>query len=230
MTKTYYLPRKDSKRLTWLTNFNLKLINHAAALGILAPALLIVLNDTNAFSYTMAFKTAMKSSAKAVTSFLKSLSNGPIGTELQHYPVFVGPVIIPDEITYGIFPRIAILVRQIKVKTECTDEIAIDLGIVGTDIDPAFVTAKPVLSILITAGKAKGRYKKGETHGILVESMRGDETVFSYLLTATISSFIDKRSNLIAGKAENRQYRAWYIVNDEVIGLVSDIVTISVGE
>ena len=230
MTKTYYLPRKDEKRLTWLKNFNLKLIHHADTLGILAPVLLIVLNDTNAFAYTMAFKTAMKASAKSVTSFLKSLSNGTLDKLVKHYPSFVGPAIIPDEVAFGVFPRTTILVRQIKANTNCTEDIALDLGIVGTDIDPEFDKAKPELTLKISGEFIKGRYKKGQTHGILLESMRGDETIFSYLLTATKASFTDKRPNLVTGQAENRRYRAWYILNDEVIGLVSNVVMIGVGE
>ena len=230
MSKIYYIPKKDEKRLSWLENFNLKLIHYAEKLGISDAVLLIVLNDTNAFIYMMNFKTSMKKAAKATTNFMKAMSNGPIDIVVHHYPTFVGPEVIPEEIAYGVFPRTSILVRQIKANTNCTETIATDLGIIGTDIDPAFAKAQPLLALLITAGKVKGRYKKGQTHGILLESRRGDETVFSFLLAATKSTFTDKRPNLVVGKAENRYYRAWYTLNDEVIGLVSDVVTISVGE
>ena len=169
----------------------------------------------------MAFKTSMKKSAKSTNGFMKTMSNGPVGTLVQHYPMFVGPTFIPEEIAFGIFPRTAILVRQIKANPDCTDVIATLLGVVGTDIDPAFAKAQPVFSLIFKGGFINGRYKKGQTHGILLESMRGDETVFSFLLSATKSTFIDKRPNLVAGRAETRHYRAWYVLNDEVIGLVS---------
>ncbi len=221
MSKTYYIPRKDDKRLLWLECFNLKIIQHAEMLGITPEALLIVLNDTNAFIYMVSFKSSMKKAAKATNNFMKSMSNGPVSIIKQHYPTFVGPVVIPEEICYGIFPRTAILVRQIKANPDCSEAIAADLGIVGTDIDPAFAKAQPTLTLLFKANHVNGRYKKGQTHGILLESMRGDETAFSFLLSATKSTFIDKRPNLTAGKAETRHYRAWYVLNDEVIGQVS---------
>ena len=48
MSKIYYIPKKEEKRLAWLQNFNLQLISFAEKLGITSEALLIVLNDTNA--------------------------------------------------------------------------------------------------------------------------------------------------------------------------------------
>ena len=229
MTKTYFIPTTDKGKLVWLNNFNLKLIAYAAILGILAPSLLIVSNDYKAFAYMMAFKTAVKKFAKATTLFLKKLSIATPETTLAAYPTFPGAGTVPTAVPVGIFPRIAMLVRQLKANTDCTDAMKEDLGITGTDIDPAFATAQPGLTIVITGGFPKGRYKKGQTNGIHLEEKRGVATAFSYLLTANKSTFSDTRPNLVPGQAEIRQYRAWFIKNDEVVGVVSNIVTISVG-
>ena len=229
MTKTYFLPNGDKEKLVWFNNFNLKLIAYATLLGILAPALLIVSNDYKAFAYMMAFKTAVKKFAKATTLFLRKLGKASPETDPAAYPTFPSVGTVPTAVPVGIFPRIAILVRQLKANPDCTDFMKEDLGIVGTDIDPAFATVKPDLTMTITGGFVKGSYKRKLTSGIHLESMRGAEADFSYLLTANKTTMLDTRPNLVAGVAEKRHYRAWFIVNDVVVGLASNIVTISVG-
>ena len=216
-----------AKKLLWITNLNTKVIYHAATLGILAPALLILLNDTNAFTFIMALKTSVKKYAMTISSFLFSLANGPLGTAAVPFPMLGTPTTVPPAVAYGIFARCAILARQIKANG-CSDEIAKDLGIVGSDIANSFTKAQPAIKLLLTAGIITGKYKRGELSGIHLECMRGTETVFSFLLTANKASFSDERPNLIAGQAETRHYRAWFILNDEVVGVVSSVVSISI--
>ena len=229
MKKTYFIPKAEETRLTWITNFNLKLFFYAKALGILAPALLIVLNDTNAFTYIMALKAAVKKFGLSVTTFLNTLSNSSPETALAVYPV-LAPIAggAPLAVPVGIFPRCAILVKQIKASGLCTDAMALDLGIVGTDIDPKFATAQPSLKMSIIAGKPSGKYIRKQADGVHIERKRGAETAFSYLLTANKSTFVDNSPNLVAGQAETREYRAWFIVNDEVVGIVSLVFSITV--
>jgi len=227
MKKTYFIPRAMAKKLLWITNFNTKVIFHASTLGILAPALLILLNDTNAFTFIMALKTSVKKYAMTISSFLFSLANGPLGTAVAPYPMLGAATTLPPAVAYGIFARCAIMAKQIKANG-CSDEIALDLGIVGSDIANSFALSQPVLKLLILAGIINGKYTRGQLSGIHLECMRGTETVFTFLLTANKASFKDERPNLIAGQAETRHYRAWFILNDEVVGVVSSIVTISI--
>jgi len=229
MKKTYFIPRAMAKRLLWVTNFNTKLIFHATTLGILAPTLLMVLNDTTAFTFMMSLKISVKKYAMTITTFLNSLSNGPIGTAVAPFPLFSVPGTIPTAVAYGIFARIAILASQIKANG-CSEAIAIDLGIVGSDVSVDFATSQPDLKMSFSGGVMVGSYIKGELSGIHLECMRGTETGFNYLLTANKVKFTDKRPNLVAGQAELRHYRAWFIKNDEVVGIVSNIVTISVNQ
>ena len=227
MKKTYFIPRAMAKQLLWITNFNTKTIFHAATLNILAPALLILLNDTTAFTFMMALKTSVKKYAMTINSFLTQLAEGPLGITVVPFPLFGTPDKIPPAVAYGIFARCAILARQMKANG-CSDEIAKDLGIVGSDIANSFTESQPELKLLLTAGIITGKYKRGQLNGIHLECRRGAETAFSYLLTANKASFKDDRPNLIAGQAETRHYRAWFILNDEVVGVVSNVVSISI--
>ena len=72
------------------------------------------------------------------------------------------------------------------------------------------------------------KYYKGELDGIKIESKRGAETEFSLLDKITQISFEDDRAMLVAGTPEIRQYRAWPILKDKVVGKVSDVVSITV--
>jgi hypothetical protein len=227
MTKGYFIPSSDTKRLSWILNFNKALIDHATALALLPPALLIVLNDKNAFQFMVALKKASKSYGKAATGFLSLLSNGPIKFVPAEFPTFEMPASVPPAVPDGIFPRCAILAKQIKANG-CSQEMALALGIVGTGIDTDFSKAQPTLKLFFEGGLIKGKYKRGQLDGVHVECMRGNETVFSYFVTATKTTFVDSRPNLIAGQPETRHYRLWYIVKDEVVGIVSADFSITV--
>ncbi len=229
MKKTYFIPRAIAKRLLWITNFNTKLIYHATTLGILAPTLLMVLNDTNAYTFIISLKTSVKKYAMTISSFLTALADGPIGTAIIPFPLFGNPTILPPAVAYGIFARCAILAKQIKANG-CSDAIAVDLGIVGSDIANSFAASQPQLKIKLTGGVVSGKYIRGQLSGIHLECMRGTETTFTYLLTANKAMFSDSRPNLVSGKPETRQYRAWFILNDEVVGVVSSVVSISISD
>ena len=56
----------------------------------------------------------------------------------------------------------------------CSDEIALDLGIVGTDIANSFAFSQPALRLLLLAGIISGKYKRGQLSGIHLECMRGN--------------------------------------------------------
>ncbi len=60
MEKTYYLPKADAERLTWVTNFNNKLIGttgYGATLGLTPAQLLYILNGIKMLTYIFAMIT-----------------------------------------------------------------------------------------------------------------------------------------------------------------------------
>ena len=67
--------------------------------------------------------------------------------------------------------------------------------------------------------------KKGHD-AVILESQRGDETAWTELAKITGTKYTDKRAPLVAGKPEERRYRATYCDNDEAVGLLSDVVTV----
>jgi len=66
---------------------------------------------------------------------------------------------------------------------------------------------------------------KSAAQGVIIESQRGDETAWTMIDRDMHSPFIDTRPPLVAGKPEERRYRLRYFINDEPVGVWSEIYT-----
>ncbi len=229
MSKKDYLPTSLADRNVWFINFVAKLKTHEKTLGISATLMAIIIADGLAINYTLSLVEAANASLGTMLAFRDNLFNGPVGTIAAPFPVFTTPANPPAAVIPGIFPRTRQTVRSIKANPACTQAIQEDLGIVGEDTTVDFDNVKPKLKAKYSGGKVDGKYMKKGATGALIESKRGDETEFSFLVMVTKTTFTDKRPNLVAGKAENREYRCWLLFNDEKVGQISDVVTVLVG-
>lgn len=229
MSRKDYLPSGLAERNLWFINFVTKLKTHEKTLGISAALMLVVVADGLAIAYTLNLVEAAKTSLDTVIAYRDALFSGVIGTTPAPFPVFTTPATPPAAVIPGIFPRTRQTIKMIKANPACTLAIQEDLGIVGEDITEDFDNVKLQLKAKFSGGKVNGKYiKKGAT-GALIESKRGDETEFSFFAVVTKASFTDKRPNLVAGKAENREYRGWLLLDDEKVGIISDVVSVAVG-
>jgi len=229
MKKNYYLPSGDSQRSTWLRNFNAKLPAYAIKLGITKDELLVVSKDTLAYDYVLDMVANSKTFEHTCSTQKTSFRNCAVSNEVVPFPVYVLST-PPDAVPYGIFTRISILVKKIKASNGYLDAIGKDLDIIGTEMagKDSLDTAQPLLTVKVVAGVVQIKYIKAGKGGIILESKRADETEFTLVDKITISTYNDKRTNIIMGKPEEREYRAWYTVKDEIIGIVSAVVTILV--
>ncbi|MBK6912343.1 MAG: hypothetical protein IPH11_01155 [Ignavibacteriales bacterium] len=90
-------------------------------------------------------------------------------------------------------------------------------------------TANPVLKLRLTAENfVEIFFKKLIFDGIKIESKRGNETSFSFLAFDTEAPYLDTRPNLTDGP-ERREYRAYFMLHDQIVGIVSAVFTITVG-
>jgi hypothetical protein len=235
MEKTYYLPKADAERLTWVTNFNNKLIGttgYGATLGLTPAQLLYILNGIKMLTYIFAMITVAEKFYHSCISFKDSLNGAAIGTVAQAIPVFTPPPGVPTTIVpFGFYAWIMALVANIKTNAAYTVAMGTDLDIIGTEIVANWTTAQPTkVKVVSTAGNVKGSYLKGQAGGARIESKRASETAFTFLTNVTKASFIDSRPNVVPGTPETRQYRIWYLLDDVVVGIVSVIVTITVND
>jgi hypothetical protein len=71
------------------------------------------------------------------------------------------------------------------------------------------------------------QFTKSTAEGIKIFSKRGEETDFTFLATDLHPPYVDTRPMLVAGKSELREYRAKFMVDDQVVGLFSNEVVVS---
>ena len=227
MQTKYYLPDADNDREVWLTNFYTGLAVIATAFGITAPQLLSVLSDANAFRYSLVFLEAAKTFAKTSTTSKDLLNDGASTSTPQAFPVFTPPAGMPTPVAPGIFQRITLLVGQIKKNNLYTETIGNALKIIGADIVIDLSTAHPVLDLSMGGGLVHIKYVRGHAEGIILYCMRGTETAFTLLATVTKTTYTDTRPNLVVGQSEKRQYRAFFMVGDVMVGIESAIFSIN---
>jgi hypothetical protein len=227
METKYYLPDGDSDREVWLTNFQAGVALLPSTWNIGAPQQLSLLNDANAYRYSLVFLEAAKAFSKSSSASKDAFRNGPATVIPQAFPVFTPPVGAPLAVTPGIFIRVILLVGQIKKNALYTEAIGTALKIIGADIVIDLSTAHPVLDLSMGGGLVHIKYIRGHAEGIILYCMRGTETTFTLLATVTKTSYIDTRPNLVVGQSEKRQYRAFFMVGDVMVGIESAIFSIN---
>ncbi|MBI3877534.1 MAG: hypothetical protein HY300_16510 [Verrucomicrobia bacterium] len=119
------------------------------------------------------------------------------------------------------------LAQQAKKNPNYTPAIGEQMKIEGEEDTTDLSNSKPTLT-----GKALPHsavnvgFDKGRSHGVSLYSQRGDETAMTPLATDRNSPYVDNRAPLVAGKPEVRKYTAIYLLGDDEVGLVSDVLTV----
>lgn len=97
----------------------------------------------------------------------------------------------------------------------------------GSDFDPN--TYKPEITVSIKGGLITLDFKKRGVDGLVIYSRLRGTQGWTKLGVDTSSPYIDGRPLAVPGVAETREYLARGIIDDEEIGLESDIVSIAFG-
>jgi hypothetical protein len=204
MAKKDIIPTRDGDLDTFEENFKAKYPVAAAALGIDAGEITntttLVGNHRTAYGNYVAKKAEQKAAGEK-NLLMKTASINEIrraAAELKRRPGY-------------------------------TKEIGEELQIIGIDEDvPPTSEWRPVLKGKVDGEKVIIGFGKEFSDGIKLMSMRGEETEFTYLANDSYTPYYDTRPKLDAKKPENRQYQAWFILGDEIVGHPSDIITVTV--
>ena len=222
-----YLPNSEGGRLKWDKNFSSKLTVHGTTLGITKAQTDAVNADLIAYGFSIDYTEALSTAYHSSVLWKARMNKGPQTGAVVVYPTFVGPTVPTVIVDSGIFVRVSILVGQIKLHPNYTEAIGLDLGVVKPAINTDFSEYKPDLSVAISVGFPLLKYTRRKAEGLKIYGRRGTETTLTYLGTATKSSYLDSRPNLVAGVPEIRDYQAWYIDKDVIVGIISNVVSIS---
>lgn len=233
MSKKHYLPSKMSERVLWLNNFSAKIGDYSAGFGISSGEVTQIEQYAGFYDWLVNYLEQLRSFTQEATAFKNRASDAPVTEPLGVLPPFSptpGSPPLGFPTNAGVFPYIIGIVKRIKALTTLyTPAIGEDLGIIGDEstFDPTI--AKPVLKVIFTANHVRISFDHPvEVAGVRIYSQRPGEADFSFLADDTNSPYDDNRPNQGAGQAETRKYKAFFIIDSQVLGLVSDVVSISV--
>ncbi len=121
MKKRYYLPDGDYERELWLNTFYTGVAGLPEAWNISDDQLTSVLNDRDAYRYSLIYQEAAIAFSETCTSCKDLLKRGLLSNYPQEYPLFEPPDGMPSVAVHpGIFTRIALFVAQLKKNTYTT--------------------------------------------------------------------------------------------------------------
>lgn len=203
MAKQDYIPATDGDFATWHDNFNTQVAAVGATVGLSAGEITSVeTQNTDVHAKLTALSAAKANAAAKATekqTSVRTATNAARG-----------------------------FANRVKNHPAYTVSLGQQLGIVGPEDTTDLTTAKPTLkAAAVLPGSVTVSFNKSVSSGIRLMSKRGAETTFSFLAVDTSSPYVDNRPNLAAGP-ETRQYQAQYLSGDDLIGLLSDVLNVTV--
>ena len=203
MAKQDYIPATDGDFATWHDNFNTQVAAVGASVGLSAGEITSVATQNTDVHAKLTNLSAAKANALAKTTE-KQTSFRTATSAARGFA------------------------NRIKNHPTYTVAVGQQLGIVGPEDTTDLSTAKPTLkAAAVLPGSVTISFNKSVSSGIRLMSKRGAETAFSFLTIDTSSPYVDNRPNLAAGP-ETRQYQAQYITGDDPVGLLSDVLNVTV--
>ena len=203
MPRQDYIPDPDGDFITWFANYKTQLAATATTFGLTPAEVTAVEADFTAMQAKLNALTAKKAEQQAATADKRTARKAIEG-------------------------RARALANRLKAHPGFTPALGEQLGIVGPEDTTDLTTAQPTLSaVSVMASAVTIGFDKSTSSGVRVLAKRGTESTFGFLVIDTESPYIDTRANLGAGP-ETRQYQAQYLFGDDPIGLLSDVLTVTV--
>jgi len=227
-----FLPRADADFAVWLQNFTLKVTTvYNTTFGLTAGQITAIQNDNTMTQYLITqYLEAFKSALKTRAEYKALIVDGKIGATGGAVPsaTVAVPAAPANVVAPGVKARVRILAKQIKANGNYTAAIGADLGIVAPAGSGDNSGAKPKAAAAAKNGsQVVITWTKGGFDGVVIEGQRGAETGFTTLDRDFVSPYTDTRPPLVAGAAEIRKYRLFYLKKDVVVGVASDVLTVS---
>lgn len=204
MAKQDYIPKPDADLIAWHDNFKTQVVALAATFGLVA-ADTDALTATNTDLHTK-FNTAQAAKATAQAKNTEKSATFKTGVNSARA-----------------------LANRIKTHPAYTEAFGQQLGVVGPEDTTDLTQEKPTLkAVAVNPGSVTVGFTKSVSSGVRLLSKRGAETAFSFLAIDTESPYIDTRASLVAGSPESRQYQSQYLIGDEPVGNLSDVLNVTV--
>jgi len=231
MRHNSYWPIRVNDQITVLVKFINKLPTYATALGLAPAQVTAALADAAWLVYILqSWLPAVRSFSKSATDAATAAQTGD-GTALQALPVFTPPA-GGTPVNTGALTRLFTVIQLIKTNPACTDTIADDLGILGTQQSAVdLTTVAPVLKLsLAPTGVMIGWGWEGHAADLdMIELQvdRNDGKGYVSLAFDTTPGYLDTYAQPTA--LTKWKYRGIYRVGENQVGQWSTEQTITVG-
>jgi hypothetical protein len=234
MKRQPYFPRTVAARPEWFGNFATQLPIANAELGLDATEVTDIVKDAKFCEYACGpWLTAVREFGPASTAAIDTLFDSPGSTPFV-LPAFTVPP-LPASVTPvppGALARIAVFVRAIKARPGYTENIGLQLRIVGQE--DAAIRDLPEFKVTLERGGAVGScqcvriaFKKFGRQGVVIHSRRGGAE-WQMLAIDLASPYLDERPLLSPGTPEIREYRLQFYDDAAPVGEFTDIATVTV--
>ncbi len=220
-----WLPNADSDRLVWLYNLKHKLPGYALPLNITADDVSQTAKDYDMFAYSISVCDLFKHSQQNATAF-KKLLNHSAGQTIGSVPAAPDLGVPPAAVPAGIFDRARLLVQRIKNHAAYSEAIGQDLNIVSPvdTTDPN--TIQPVLKHKLDVGRPHLKWARSIADAIDIYADHNDGNGFVLIGRFMKVDFLDTTA-LAPGKVtDDWKYKGIYVIADEQVGLMSEIITV----
>jgi len=201
MKRKPYFPDALSLQRAWLVNFKAKIAVYGPILGLSAEEI-----------------TKKQNAAQAIIDAIDAANEAATAAKAKNKAK-------KEALKENMVP-IRSSVGTMKNHDDYTEEIGVDMGIVGeeSDFDPD--KAKTVVKLEKVPQGPEIKFTLEGCEGGNVYCKRGSETAFSFIKYVIHPHTIDTRPNLDGAASEQRQYYVILVLDDEEVGIPSDIATI----
>lgn len=222
-----YLESTDEKLAIQMTNFGSKIGVYATDFTLTPAEVKGIQDDAAFFSWSVSNLKRIETNKQNWTAFKNILKKGEANTTVNTVPATPVLETAPTEVAPGVLYRFTTIVNRVKAHPAYTTAIGQNLGIESVTATKANVDeAQPMLKAVMRGGKVNLVWKKSGYSGIVIEKDNG--AGFVTLDKDFSPDFIDNSPMPAQGESAVWKYRASYLLGDDKVGLMSDIVTITV--
>lgn len=222
------IPSGNNERIAWSINFESKFAQLAPDLGFSSAETTALVQDAVMMRYLILNAQAAAAFSKSATAYKNELLGG-VGENANEpgAPVFNAPA-QPTQVDAGILERLSRALARAKLSANFNETVAEQLMIGATES----TTDDPTGAKTTAAGTAmtgsinRIDWTKGRFDGVYIDSQRGDETNWTRIGFDMRSPYEDDRAPLVAGKPEERRYRLIYFIDNQTVGVWSDIISV----
>jgi hypothetical protein len=227
MPNTDYIPNADADRVSWINNAATKLPAYQTVLGLTTADTTQLAKDSAMYAYTVNLLNIIKQTQQNATAFKNLLKHESAGQVLGGIPAMPVLPVAPPAVPAGIFDRTRSLMQRAKNSAGYTDAIGQDLNIVASINTVDLTSITPELKGKLDVGRPHLKWQKGYADAIDLFADHNDGAGFVLIGRFLRSEYLDITPLAVGKVAEEYKYKAVYVINDEQVGIMSQVFSIT---